>query len=127
MLLPAPRIHATTASTRTVDPRLREVVAMALCWAEWPGDHTKLREGPEEYWRTLTPEARARYYDDAESFARAMMGEGLFLVPFKPTQPMVDAARAVRPALRADRHVHDVWRAMLENRREAPRPQGAAA
>lgn len=112
------RLHAQPQTATRIDPRLREVVAMALCWAEWPGPHEHINESPAEYWAKMTPEARAQYYGDAESFAAAMMGCDLVLVSQHPTPAMIEAARLVRPALRRDGHVEDVWREMLDARRE---------
>lgn len=97
---------------RAVDPRLREVVAMALCWAEF-ADHRSVEGSVEGYWSQLTSVTRARYYHDAEQLALVMMGERLSVVPDAPTKAMVSAARAIRPALRRDSHVEEVWRDML--------------
>jgi len=108
--------------TRLVDPRLREAVAMALCWAEFSMHEDRpTDETPASNWAALKPYAQASYYADAELHAQAMMGLAT-IVPISPTRSMIDAARQARPALRADAHVRDVWNAMLQAREKVAHP-----
>ena len=99
-----------------VEPRLVEALAMALCWAEFAAPQL-VQQGPAEYWQQISERARGIYRKAAEPYARAMAGGRFALVPLDASEAMVRVARAVRPALRADAHAHDVWGAMVREGR----------
>lgn len=86
---------------REHDPRLVEIVAACLCWAEFLG-HDDRDDDPFSYWEGVAPHAKLRYMRDAELIACVMMTDRYYaIVPVEPTSTMIDRAMNARRGIRS--------------------------
>lgn len=105
----------------TPDPRLVEVVAAALCWAEFRVPACR-SDDPMTYWRGISEDARAGYRKSAELLALFITGSAnLAIVPKELSPATLHAAKCCVRA--SDANVKQAWSLMLT---EAWLAQGSA-
>lgn len=106
-------MSATEAETAAVDARLVEVVAAALCWAEWTRQgHKRRTDDPLSYWTGIADHAKDGYRKSAVLLALFMCGDAdLAVVPNEPTAAMLNAARHCVRA--SEPNIRQAWSLML--------------
>lgn len=111
---PRPDIEPDNAAGLSPIQRLVEYVAACLCWAEWGTSLDGRTDDPWSYWQEVSPDARARYMQDARRIASMMQRDRDYaLAPAKATEAMRQAALNERRGLRSHAGASDVFDAMV--------------
>lgn len=95
------------------DPRLLDVVAAALCWAEFTAQgHKRRLDDPMTYWASVGEHAKVGYRRSAEPLALYLRGDSkLTIVPEELTPEMLHAARCCVRA--SEPNIRKAWSLML--------------